>query len=79
MNLKIVSNLIHKPPVPDLSIQPIQWESTSTNNLRNYYLSAFTREYVKTPAEIAKNDMNPTKINSIYLTPFVLFGLTNSW
>jgi hypothetical protein len=71
--------MVHKPPAPDLSIQPIQWESTTTNNLRNYYLSAFTREYVKTPAEIAKNDMNPTKINSIYLTPFVLFGLTNSW
>jgi hypothetical protein len=71
--------MIHKLPAPDLSIQPIQWESTTTNNLRNYYLSAFTREYVKTQAEIAKNDMNPTKINSIYLTPFVLFGLTNSW
>jgi hypothetical protein len=74
-----MSNLIHTPTAPDLSIQPIHWESTTTNNLRNYYLSAFTREYVKTPAEIAKNDMNPTKINSIYLTPFVLFGLTNSW
>lgn len=48
-------------------------------NLVKYYLSAFISEYVKTPAEIAKNEINPTKINSIYLTPFVILVFTNSW
>ena len=52
---------------------------TSSNNPVKHYLSAFTREYVKTPAEIAKKDTNPTKMNSIYLTPFVLLVFTNSW
>ena len=75
---KTMSKMIHK-PLGWIRIVNILVPMTCSNNSVKHYLSAFTSEYVKTPADIAKNEMNPTNINSIYPTPIVVLVFTNSW